>query len=95
VTQGEEVRQLAGYLSTYTWYEDRHPGELLELAEHCLSGIDNIKYEPVVCTNITRKYKFYRCIYGGVNWVPFVYWKKNYKEIGWLLWLFSITTLDE
>ncbi len=34
--------QLAGYLSTYVWYEERHPQELLPLAEHCIKGLEKI-----------------------------------------------------
>ena len=31
---------LAGYLSTFVWYEEKHPEELLDLAEACLRGIE-------------------------------------------------------
>ncbi len=42
--------------------------------------------------------QFYRCVYGGIHWLPFIYWTKDYKEFGWLLWVLTIDTtiyLDE
>lgn len=44
--RSEMVMQLAGYLSTYVWYEERHPEELLELAEHVLNGVEKIGMSP-------------------------------------------------
>ena len=40
-------------------------------------------------------YYFFRGIYGGCHWIPFVYWTKAYKEMGWLLWVFTIATSME
>jgi len=31
----KEQRELAGFLSTYVWYETRHPEEMMELSKHC------------------------------------------------------------
>lgn len=46
--------QLAGYLSGYKEFTQRHPMELLELAEHCLDGLEKISnveiryiFEPI------------------------------------------------
>jgi len=48
-------------------------------------------------TLVTKKYNymFYRGIYGGVHWMPFFYNTKEYKEIGWLLWVFTIHLNDK
>lgn len=35
------------------------------------------------------KILFYRGIYGGVHWKPFLYNAPTYKEIGWLLWVLT------
>ena len=39
--------------------------------------------------------QFYKCIYGGVHWKPFIYNTSKYKEIGWLLWMFSYDDIRE
>lgn len=42
----EAIWQLAGYLSTYHWYEEKYPSELVELAEHAIEGMEKIGMGP-------------------------------------------------
>lgn len=44
--KSEAIRQLAGYLSTFHWYEERHPEELLELAKTAVEGMEKIGMTP-------------------------------------------------
>lgn len=53
--RSEAVYQLAGYLSTYHWYEERHPEELVELARVALDGMEKIGMRPPLLLN--QKYK--------------------------------------
>ncbi len=44
----EKIQELAGFLSTYVWYEERHPEELIPLAEHIAQWFETNKESPEV-----------------------------------------------
>ena len=46
--KSEAIDQLAGYLSTYVWYEKQHPSDLVDLASHAINGIEKIGMLPPV-----------------------------------------------
>ena len=36
------------------------------------------------------KCKFYRGLYGGIEFKPFFYWGEYFKEVSWLIWTLNI-----
>lgn len=44
--RSEMINQLAGYLSTYHWYEEKHPEELIGLANEALNGVEKLGMLP-------------------------------------------------
>ncbi len=55
--RSEAISQLAGYLSTYAWYEEKHPSDLIELATHALTGAEKIgMIPPTVMYHTTGEY---------------------------------------
>lgn len=54
--RSEAVSQLAKFLSTYVWYEERDPEELLGLAEDCIKGVEKIGMLPPTYNNYNSKF---------------------------------------
>lgn len=44
--RSEAVGQMAGYLSGYHWYAEKHPSELLELAQHVITALEKFDFAP-------------------------------------------------
>lgn len=42
----EAIARMAGFLSGYVWYREKHPEELLELAGHVILGAEKIGMLP-------------------------------------------------
>lgn len=52
--RSEAVGQMAGYLSTFSWYSSYNPNELVELSKHIINGAEKIGMIPPVWLEATH-----------------------------------------
>ena len=70
-------------------------GEIVGEMFLCLTTmliISALIYCCIYWVNKLKKYTFmfYRGTYGGCHFIPYIYWTKEYKEIGWIVWVLTI-----